>query len=67
VHFRLKNPGIEIMIEDDGKGFDVLNHPNGNGLKNMQARAGELKGTLTINSGTQGTKILLKIPVPKIR
>src|SRR5438874_3708211 len=37
---------INISIVDDGKGFDVLQNFDGNGLKNMQSRAKEIKAEL---------------------
>jgi len=37
-----KNGGIEFMIADNGKGLDVGQTSEGNGLKNMQQRADEV-------------------------
>jgi len=42
------NDQLELVVSDNGKGFDV-NAPNTrNGLKNMQKRAGEINGTINI-------------------
>ena len=50
-----------IKIQDNGKGFDTLKEYQGNGLKNMQQRAKEIKGTLEIqSSGDSGTLVILK-------
>lgn len=63
-----------MKIEDDGKGFDLAQTSEGykssdvfgggNGLKNMQFRAKEMKGSLTIHSKAgQGTTVELHFPV----
>lgn len=39
-----------LRIEDDGKGFNKEDSQNGNGLRNMQIRAEEVKGKLSIES-----------------
>ncbi len=55
---------LRMVIRDNGTGFDTTVSHSGNGLKNMRARAGQLKGALTIVSKPgQGTQIELKIPV----
>jgi len=54
------NDTICILINDNGNGFDVtqVNAYNGNGIKNMQSRAEEINGTLTIESNPgKGTTI----------
>lgn len=52
-------PGIQI--KDDGKGFDTTKQGEGNGLKNMQRRAKEIKYLATINSSPgNGTTILFQ-------
>lgn len=54
---------IEIMIKDDGKGFDMDNTEFGNGIRNMQKRASELKSQISIMSANgKGTSITLTIP-----
>lgn len=42
---------LRMTIKDDGKGFDVQNAKNGNGLFNMQKRASQINGRLSVNSG----------------
>ncbi len=48
---------IQIVVADNGKGFDVDTVKKGYGLKNMQYRAGQIKYSIQlssiINSGTQ--------------
>lgn len=66
------NKHLELNISDNGVGFDIHqetaeNRPtlSGNGLRNMQMRAGEMKGELQIiSSSGHGTSIKLLIPLP---
>ncbi|HWB28017.1 MAG TPA: two-component regulator propeller domain-containing protein [Chitinophagaceae bacterium] len=54
---------IILMIEDDGKGFDVTAHKEGYGLKNLDARTTLLQGVMTIDSREgNGTSVLVEIP-----
>jgi PAS domain S-box-containing protein len=63
---KLKN-SLHLMIEDNGKGFDVdeaLNKQNSFGLKTMIERARLLNGKLLVSStGHAGTTISLTIPL----
>lgn len=55
---------MELMIRDDGKGFDPGTVKMGNGLKNLYARTKEIKGQITIISAEyKGTTIKLTCPV----
>ncbi|WP_238808707.1 sensor histidine kinase [Emticicia aquatica] len=55
---------LEINFSDNGKGFNVDLETNRNGLKNIQSRTKELKGTCKINSAEgQGTKYEIRIPL----
>lgn len=45
-----KNDIIEIILKDDGKGFNPDKIKFGNGIKNMQDRAAKIKGKLNWNS-----------------
>ena len=55
---------LELLISDDGIGFNPDHVYSGNGLKNMRARTSQLKGELVIHAKPgEGTHIELKIPV----
>lgn len=56
---------ISATIEDNGKGFDIINKEKfeGIGLKNIQARVKYLKGTVEFHS-TLGRGTLITINVP---
>jgi ligand-binding sensor domain-containing protein/two-component sensor histidine kinase len=57
-----ENHHITLAVQDDGKGFSRETVISSNGLKNMQARATELKGVLNITSGESGTTVELTCP-----
>lgn len=57
---------LNILIQDDGKGFEEDQVQVGNGLSNMRKRAEELGGELSIASKDgQGTEIKLSWPKKK--
>ncbi len=64
IHLSMDHHSIHLHISDDGVGFNVQTLSQGNGLKNMQARAQQLKGKLNITSTPSvGTEIDLVFPV----
>jgi signal transduction histidine kinase len=59
---------LTLKLGDDGKGFDVVNPVEGNGLDNMRQRARKLGGELEIKSQPgQGTRLLLTVPLMRAR
>lgn len=56
---------ITVMIEDNGKGFDIdeVNKKGGIGLKNIRLRTEYLKGKLDIDSTPNGTTTIIEIPL----
>lgn len=60
VHLTIRNKKFSMTIKDDGKGFDERTIKKGNGLKNLQMRAEEIKGAVTIDSSAEkGTSVSL--------
>lgn len=55
--------GVLIVIADNGKGFARREAGAGLGLENMAERAGMLGARLRIDSGGDGTRVSLWIPV----
>lgn len=54
------NKQFELLVWDNGMGFDSMIETSRNGLKNMKNRANDLKGNLEIESGIgKGTSIKL--------
>ncbi|MFI5196030.1 MAG: two-component regulator propeller domain-containing protein [Chitinophagales bacterium] len=62
----LKNRDVlQMVLKDDGVGFDVHSIKKGNGINNMNIRAGRLNGKLYIDSRKdKGTIINLTFKVP---
>jgi signal transduction histidine kinase len=55
---------LRVSIIDDGRGFDVTEEqrPGHYGLTNMHARAESLGGSLAIESGKDGTRVVFEMP-----
>ncbi|EDP95954.1 tetratricopeptide repeat protein [Kordia algicida OT-1] len=55
---------INIMVEDDGKGFDMQQHFNGIGLKNLRKQVQIIEGNYHIDSNKKrGTTVTIDIPI----
>ena len=64
IYYNLSVKGTKwvLRIKDDGNGFNITENKNGNGLKNMQARADEIGAAFEIQSQAgAGTTIILKL------
>jgi hypothetical protein len=70
VHTLRKNGNIEVIISDDGRGFDPHTvSPEKTSLFKARLKAREAGGTISIQSvprpqGDHGTKIILSLPIP---
>jgi ligand-binding sensor domain-containing protein len=65
IQLLMLNSHFHIKITDNGKGFDGTIKGTGNGFKNMEKRAEEFKGKLTIESVLgKGANINMQIPYP---
>ncbi|WP_196892745.1 ATP-binding protein [Aureivirga marina] len=60
---RHANQFIEIIIKDDGVGFDLKKKKNGIGVKNIKARVLKLKGEVEFKSEL-GKGVEIKITIP---
>ena len=59
-----QNGNLNILVEDNGKGFDTSVIPNGIGLKNIKSRILKLNGQINIDSVTdRGTIVNLNFIV----
>lgn len=54
---------INLLIEDDGIGFDTSNVQQGNGLINIRKRMDKIGGNLNINSQQGRTEFLITLPL----
>ena len=56
---------VNVIIEDDGIGFDASKSARGLGLLGMRERVAGVNGSLSVTSRTQcGTALILEIPLP---
>lgn len=64
VEFKSEINYLVLSIADDGVGFNTKRTKNGIGLHNIQYRASECKGTVTIKSARgEGTLLIIKVPI----
>ncbi|MDR7372617.1 ATP-binding protein [Flavobacterium aquidurense] len=64
VEFKSEIDYLILSIADDGNGFNTKRTKNGIGLHNIQYRAKECKGTVTIKSAKgEGTVLIIKVPI----
>ncbi len=62
-----KNDVIEIILKDDGAGFDLNKVKFGNGIKNMENRAKKIKGNLNWKTESgKGTTVIFSGKLGKI-
>ncbi len=55
---------INLLIEDDGKGFNPLKITKGLGLNSLKSRAAKVGGQLHIDSYVnRGTTLIIEIPI----
>lgn len=64
IDFQKINSNLIIVIEDDGKGFDLSNIKEGNGLKNIKNRGEQISAILEIiTKPGKGTKIIIETSI----
>ncbi len=56
---------LNIIVEDNGKGFDKRKSPgkDGMGLSNIEKRVEHLDGTMEIDTSKKGTSIIIDLPL----
>ncbi len=63
VKFETNGKHLVVEVADYGKGFDLANVKNGNGLNNIRTRAEKLGGSCEIISTPgQGTRVTARVP-----
>lgn len=66
IHIKINAGNLELLIADDGKGFEVATIKKGAGLKNIQNRVYLTGGNLVIESAPgKGCKIIINFPINK--
>ncbi|MBI2906058.1 MAG: GAF domain-containing sensor histidine kinase [Chloroflexi bacterium] len=71
VRISSKNTSLQIVIQDDGVGFNHADTRRGEwpqfGLQTMRERAESIGGNLEINSAPgKGTRVTLRVPLPAV-
>jgi len=66
VQLTYSNSDLEILCEDDGRGFPSSLHA-GVGLQSINSRVLYLNGIINIDSNPNGTTVIIKIPIGKKR
>jgi ligand-binding sensor domain-containing protein len=62
---RRERGDLVMTVSDNGVGFDMHVHGDGNGLRNMRLRAESLSGELAVTSSpATGTTVILRAPIP---
>lgn len=56
LRFTQQRNKLEILAEDDGKGFDVMHIKKGNGLTNIEQRVKNYQGSWDLKSDSKGTR-----------
>jgi two-component system, NarL family, sensor histidine kinase LiaS len=55
---------VEVVVADNGRGFDVNQRVRGMGLRSIRDRVGSIRGSLQIQSEPgQGTRVSIQLPV----
>ena len=55
--------GVQLTVQDNGRGFEATSSTSGHGLQNMRQRADELGGTFRLHSSPgEGTQVVLGLP-----
>ncbi|HLU90820.1 MAG TPA: ATP-binding protein [Cyclobacteriaceae bacterium] len=63
VNMKFQKQALELIISDDGQGFEDRKESVGHGIANMRKRVESLKGTFELKSSTGGTRIGITAPV----
>lgn len=64
IHLTNHKNSLNIMVEDNGIGFNLKSSKTGMGIKSIDKRINHLNGTLTVDSDTnKGTTVIIDIPL----
>ncbi|MFI0429910.1 tetratricopeptide repeat protein [Mariniflexile sp. HMF6888] len=65
VQLIIEDNEVQIMVEDNGKGFNPKTIKKGMGIDSIYARTNRWNGEVHISSGTNGTTSIIKLPINK--
>lgn len=64
ISLQISGETLTLSVLDNGKGFDMATTPKGNGLGNMEKRAGDISGVFRMHAGPgTGTEVSLSVPL----
>jgi len=63
IHIKTINGCLQMLIADNGKGFNIDQPTYRNGLKNLKLRVTRWKGQFNVESNDTGTTVNVSIPV----
>ena len=64
VEFKLEKQFFQLIVKDDGVGFEIKGKRNGIGLKNIKMRSRNMKAKFSLKTKlTNGTTIIVTIPI----
>jgi signal transduction histidine kinase len=63
VHLEARQDYVELMVIDNGRGFDPITLSTGYGLTNLRKRAEELSGCFCLSTTASGTHIRITLPI----
>ena len=67
IHVTRRDGNLNILVEDNGQGFDTREKHDGIGLKNIRSRVDKLNGSITIESiKNKGTTVNIDIPIQNL-
>jgi len=67
ISYRMEHGELLIRVADNGCGFDVAAPANGRGRPAVETLARELGGTIGWTSSTQGTQVVVRLPLEPAR
>jgi signal transduction histidine kinase len=60
-----RGEALEALVSDDGSGFEQVPRPTGLGLRGIEERVRDLKGSVTVTTAPRGgTTIRVVLPLP---
>jgi signal transduction histidine kinase len=65
IDIRYDEDSIAVILQDNGKGFNVTDIQTGLGIKNMKQRVKMAKGQISWLSLPEGTRVYIKFPIQK--
>ena len=66
VDLRIEGDDLVVEVEDNGRGFDPLVRAAGFGLAGMHERVALVGGTIDVETGAEGTRVVARLPAGRL-